>query len=205
MFHLRRLRKFASSLTHQGFSSLELDLALSPPTQTLRTSEDVLENATSAITTGPSPFPPVFIPRGLASLVSQTYISSHPATAVLRIDPPASKFAVNPFSSPEIQRSLQTNVKEFDFESCFPVSLISTPDSSSNSLVENGLVLAGADVFLAKRKEDVMRSLESWLDELDEIIGGGAGKHCRRPEDITMVAHSSGNPSESEHFRCMDG
>ncbi|TDL16609.1 hypothetical protein BD410DRAFT_816684 [Rickenella mellea] len=167
----KSLHELASSLTRQGFSSLELDLSLSSPTQTLRTSEEVLQNAASelreAITTSPSPFPPVLVARGLASLVAQTYISSYPASALLLIDPPASP-KTYPLSSSEARKFLPTKVKDFDFEPRFPVALIATPDSdsSSTSLTEHRLVSAGADVFLAKREEDVMSLLENWLDEL---------------------------------------
>lgn len=66
-----------------------------------------------------TPFPPLLISSSLSTLLAQTYVSSHPLSALLLHSPTA------PTSAHEVHPSiLPTPIPEFDFEPNFPVAIM---------------------------------------------------------------------------------
>lgn len=69
-----------------------------------------------------SPFPPLLFARGYNSLVAQTYVSSHPLSGLVLVDPP--------LSIAEALKSRKDLLKgehqEFDYEPFFPISILSS-------------------------------------------------------------------------------
>jgi len=89
------------------------------------------------------PFPPIIVSSGSSTLLSQTFISDHPASALVLINPPSTEEEVRllsvtagdnsaavsgtdqPFPSP--QTGTPSQHKGFDYEPHFPILFMSTP------------------------------------------------------------------------------
>lgn len=67
-----------------------------------------------------NPFPPVLLAHRSACLIAQSYISSHPCSALFLLDPPATT------TSPSLAGMIPEGgaVKEFDFEARFPIGVM---------------------------------------------------------------------------------
>jgi hypothetical protein len=76
----------------------------------------------SEITKSESPFPPLLCAAGLDTLLAQTYVSSHPLSGLLLVDPPLSiKEALA--RKPGI---VDPSMPEFDYEPFFPIALLTS-------------------------------------------------------------------------------
>ena len=121
------------------------------------------------------PFAPVIVARAGGTLIAQTYISSHPASALLLVSPPPSNSALfTPTSALDTPPKplLPTPLPEFNFEPRFPVAVLATAQEQAvlerenrlwkdldvdRMVVENDSALVGQEGLL---------KIEQWLDEL---------------------------------------
>lgn len=108
----------------QGYTTMLLDLDPEQDLTSVKSSSslmDVFEKEAQTVMRGHStPFPPVMIARGPASLIAQTYVSSRPLTALQLIDPPITVGHLHR-DRPDL---LPSELKEFDFEATFPVRVV---------------------------------------------------------------------------------
>ena len=132
----------------------------------------------NSIKSSPIPFPPVLISHSLSSLISQAYVSSFPAAALVLISPPPSVAAAlsilraRPVS--EVGEILKTDMKEFDFEPRFPIAVLVGKGDGSKEIMEREcrLVKEGADLIEVEvdRKQQELPDVEGGLD-LDDLEG----------------------------------
>ncbi|KAG1773167.1 hypothetical protein EDD22DRAFT_767739 [Suillus occidentalis] len=152
---------FASMLAEKGHTCIEVDFGLPGESENAYYILSASELKINLRLSG-SPFPPVIFARGFASLIAQTYISSHPAQGLFLISPPLSNASLFP-------NVLPTPLGEFDYEPKFPVAVMARPADMDllrkySRLGQNDLVdliqcdnLEGRDAFMR---------IEQWLDEL---------------------------------------
>ncbi|KAL7414366.1 hypothetical protein BDY24DRAFT_440807 [Mrakia frigida] len=114
---------WSGMLVQQGFTCIEIDLA--PPEVPLQNGEELMETfvdqLSQQIRLSMNPFPPVLLAHSAgASLIAQSYISSHPCSALFLLDPPAS------ITDPSIPPNLLPGggLKEFDYEPRFPIGVM---------------------------------------------------------------------------------
>jgi hypothetical protein len=114
----------------------------------------------SAIRLAAISFPPVIFARSSACLISQTYISSNPASGLFLISPPPSNSAS--------LGHLPTPLKEFDFEPKFPMAIMASLQEL-DMLKESRLGRdSGIDQIEMENKEghEAFTAIEQWLHEL---------------------------------------
>lgn len=97
---------------------------------------------------------PVIFASGLASLVAQTYISSHPAMAMALFSPPARVSDVS-FASGKLP--------EFNYEPKFPIALVGSPEGMAQHRL-------GQDPYVDRfafevSSPEAVIALSEWLDE----------------------------------------
>lgn len=101
-----------------------LDLDPEQDVSSVKTSAGLMDmfesEARSMLSRHNTPFPPVMISRGPATLIAQTYVSSRPLTALQLIDPPIT----NEHLRRDRQGLLPDKLDEFDFETTFPVRVV---------------------------------------------------------------------------------
>lgn len=125
----------------------------------------------------PGPFPPIIISRSAGALISQTYISSNPASGLVLISPPPTNTSLQARSDPlDLENApLPTPLKEFDYEPKFPLAVVGTQDEIESFRKESRLGRAvgrrGSVDLLEVRDGDVegqeaMVKIEQWLDEI---------------------------------------
>ncbi len=110
------------------------------------------------------PFAPVIVARAGGTLIAQTYISSHPASALLLISPPPSNTAAS--------QLLPTPLPEFNFEPKFPCAIMCTESEHATLEKDNRLwpdpnvdkMVVRDDAAFAEQEGLV--KVEQWLDEL---------------------------------------
>ncbi|KAG1826122.1 uncharacterized protein BJ212DRAFT_1260035 [Suillus subaureus] len=155
-------QSFASMLAEKGHTCIEVDFG--PPGESEKSAYYILSASELKVNLhlSGSAFPPVIFARGFASLIAQTYVSSHPAQGLFLISPPLSNASLFPSVLP-------TPLGEFDYELEFPVAVMARPTEMDqlrkySRLGQNELVdlierdnLEGHDAFMR---------IEQWLDEL---------------------------------------
>ena len=115
-------------------------------------------------------FPPVLISRSSACLITQSYISSYPASGLVLI---------SPVIAPDYVSSLLPgHLKEFDYEPHFPILVMSTAtesrQASQHRLLATNVdkcVLQSEDCGPADGKNltqhaEIIRNLEGWMDDI---------------------------------------
>ena len=107
------------------------------------------------------PFPPVIIAEGYAALVAQTYISSHPASGLILIDPPV--------TNKDVPKSIiSETLPEFTYEPKFPIAVIAEEDrltqfqSKGHRLADSPYV----DFLHRDKASGAFRHIDDWLDRL---------------------------------------
>ena len=108
------------------------------------------------------PFPPVVFSRASACLIAQTYISSHPASGMVLISPPASNEDLD-------TAKLPTPLVEFNYEPKFPIAVIATPRHAQRLRESNRICQSGdVDIITVQDLDDgqVFVEVKNWLDKL---------------------------------------
>lgn len=114
----------------------------------------------------------MLVARGGAALIAQTYVSSHPASALVLINPPTSTTAFLESLAAHKSLLLPTALREFDFEPLFPVIVFSPAGELESQQIANRLIQEGADLVGVcedddmAQDEDVVTKLEEWLDDI---------------------------------------
>ncbi|KAK7465711.1 hypothetical protein VKT23_005682 [Stygiomarasmius scandens] len=162
--HRKGLSILAELYTAKGYTCLDVDLSLSPDATS--TSPKLMEyfesELDSIVRMSFIPFPPVIIARGVACLITQTYISSHPASGLVLISPP-------PCNTMIPRNLLPTPLPEFDFEPKFPICVVATEEDMQILQRHNRLVKdQAADVIIVKNVDgqEAFTKIEQWLDEI---------------------------------------
>lgn len=86
---------------------------------------DTLSELQEQIRSSPSPFPPLLCAYGLNCLVAQTYVSSHPLSGLLLVDPPMT-IAQAMEQREDLRRRLKDETEEFNYEPYFPVAILTS-------------------------------------------------------------------------------
>ncbi|GAA5928776.1 uncharacterized protein JCM15063_003964 [Sporobolomyces koalae] len=154
----------------KGYSSLVLDLDPQAATAQAKTSKSVLsalEQELVSLLRDPatsSPFPPLVFASSTASILAETYVSSHPLSGLV-LDQPVPA----PLARTRIPRAFPTDVDEFDYEPFFPVAVISRDGQDSlHRLVTD---FGGPDedslvrTIVAERDEHGWQQIMEWMDE----------------------------------------
>lgn len=123
------------------------------------------------------PFPPVLVSTGSSTLLSQTFISDHPASGLILINPPQTTSSVNISNAQDGQAALP----EFNYEPHFPILVVAANGGSSgfkaqdveaHRLVKDyeskGVGRGGKGVSVERvkeeRSEETRIQVERWLD-----------------------------------------
>lgn len=160
------MRKFAGLFSERGYTCLEIDLALPEDRSSSDTMMQHFEaELASHVRLAAIPFAPVIIARSAGTLIAQTYISSHPASGLILISPPATNAAV---SSSGL---LPSPIPEFNFETKFPLTILCA-EEEKDRLAENRLwnddnvdKLVVKDQAAINGQEGRMK-IETWLGEI---------------------------------------
>ncbi|CDO71058.1 hypothetical protein BN946_scf184844.g62 [Trametes cinnabarina] len=160
------MSSFASWFAERGYTCLEIDLG--KPVD-VHTSEALMKHYEAElafhIRTLAIPFAPVIVSRAAGTLIAQTYISSHPATALLLISP-------RPTTASMPQSLLPTPFPEFNFEPRFPCAIMCTEDEKLGLEKEHRLWNdSGVEKIVVKDEralvgQEGVVKIEQWLDEL---------------------------------------
>ncbi|KAI0754123.1 hypothetical protein C8Q80DRAFT_1216324 [Daedaleopsis nitida] len=177
--------KCAAWFAERGYTCLELDIG--PPgsgSGNMSTSEALMRHYESELASHVRllaiPFAPIIVARAGGTLIAQTYISSHPASALMLISPPPSNAAVTsssslsmPSPSPSHSQSLlPTPLPEFNFEPNFPCAVMCMENERERLEAENRLWKdTNVDRMVVRDEAAVVGQeglvkIEQWLDEL---------------------------------------
>ncbi|KAF9458207.1 hypothetical protein BDZ94DRAFT_1271290 [Collybia nuda] len=155
----------SSALTQKGYTCLDIGIYL-PKGEILTDSPKTMQYFESelkdAIRSAEIAFPPVLIARYSACLIAQSYISSHPASGLFMISPPASNASVENVVLP-------THLKEFDFEPRFPIAIMATLKEVEKLSQHNRLAKHSAvdKIYVSRIDGQCLAvEIEKWLDEL---------------------------------------
>ncbi|KAJ3813643.1 hypothetical protein F5876DRAFT_34682 [Lentinula aff. lateritia] len=154
----------AQMYSEKGYSSLDTDLSLSADASSVNRMQDFESELKSVVRASFNPFPPVFFARGAACLITQTYISSNPASGLVLISPPASNHSL-------LSKSLLSHaLPDFNFELKFPIAIVDTLQGMANLQVA-GNRLATDDrvdriVVNDVEGQDAFVKIEQWMDEI---------------------------------------
>ncbi|KAG1757410.1 hypothetical protein EDB19DRAFT_1657328 [Suillus lakei] len=157
---------FSSMLAEKGHTCIEVDFGPPSEGEGCSSSQNLMDRLSEELKVNlrlsGSPFPPVIFAQGFASLIAQTYISSHPAQGLFLISPPLSNASLFPSVLP-------TPLGEFDYELKFPVAVMARPVEIVQLRKYSRL---GQDEFVDLIEldnvegRDAFLKIEQWLDEL---------------------------------------
>ncbi|KAF5374761.1 hypothetical protein D9758_000126 [Tetrapyrgos nigripes] len=158
------LSYFCELYATKGYTCLDVDLPVPPgaTSSSTRLMETFESGLGDVVRSSFIPFPPVFIARGLACLITQTYISSHPASGLVLLSPPPNNAAVS-------QKLLPSALQEFNFEPKFPICIVSTPKEMEILRSQNRLAQdSNVDNIIVQNVEghESCTKIEQWLDEI---------------------------------------
>ncbi|GAA5981658.1 hypothetical protein JCM10908_004553 [Rhodotorula pacifica] len=168
---------WADRFAQRGYSSLLLHVDASAA-RTAKTSRDRLEHLEKELLkllrdpATSSPFPPLMFAAGSTTLLAETYVSSHPLSALCLVAPvPA------PIAHKRDPALYPTELDDFDYEPGFPIAILheaglQTGQSSPHRLIrdftneedpedEDGLVRR----LVGKRDEQGWQRVMDWMDE----------------------------------------
>ncbi|KAF9068067.1 hypothetical protein BDP27DRAFT_1403484 [Rhodocollybia butyracea] len=153
----------AKMYSEKGYICLDTDIAVSANTNPANVMQHLESELKSVVRSSFNPFPPVFFARGAACLITQTYISSNPASGLILMSPPVSNSSIS-------QSILSHALPEFNFEPAFPIAIVDTPQgmaklqTANNRLANDDRVdkiivddLEGQDAFV---------KMEQWMDDI---------------------------------------
>ncbi|TFK41014.1 hypothetical protein BDQ12DRAFT_418811 [Crucibulum laeve] len=156
------ITELSSMLAEKGFTCVQTDLKIPDSVLSTEMMQKFEAELKSAINYSMIPFPPVIFARSKACLIAQTYISSHPATGLVLISPPASNADID-------ERWLPARLPEFDFEPQFPIAVLGTSQETKALQKAHRLCQAqNVDVITVDNVDgkQMFAKIEEWLDEL---------------------------------------
>ncbi|KAH9486773.1 hypothetical protein JR316_0000838 [Psilocybe cubensis] len=159
-----RMTSLSAMLAEKGFTCVQTDLKISDCS--MNDAQAIMKSfeseLSSMIRLAAIPFPPVIIARGAACVVAQTYISSHPASGMILLSPPA--------SNAELVESckLPTPLTEFNFEPNFPIAIIGSP-AEVKHLRKNNRICQSQNVDIISVEDmdesQIFFEIDLWLDK----------------------------------------
>ncbi|PAV17523.1 hypothetical protein PNOK_0758800 [Pyrrhoderma noxium] len=161
-----------SEAIKQGFSCFQFDIPFKQ--EESESAKAIMDRFSTRlrtlISTTDSPFPPILYAGQLGCLIAQTYVSSHPVSALILDSPPVSCESL--LSWPGLSKRFPLPLPEFSFEPKFPVLVLER--SSANSILKSSrLVLEGADYCVVNESKsdgselsNKSRVVFQWIDEL---------------------------------------
>ncbi|EMD32277.1 hypothetical protein CERSUDRAFT_58818 [Gelatoporia subvermispora B] len=159
--------QLASLFSARGYTCLEIDLGLEESSADSQELMHKFDSEVSAhVRLAAIPFAPVIIARSGGTLIAQTYISSHPASGLILISPPAS-------NADATSRSLlPAPLPEFNFEPKFPCAILCTEDEAATLADKNRLWQdTSVDKFVVRDEkavngQDGFNHIQTWLDDI---------------------------------------
>ncbi|KAE9410926.1 hypothetical protein BT96DRAFT_969194 [Gymnopus androsaceus JB14] len=151
--------------SEKGYTCLDTDLSLSSDANSANIMQRLESDSElrDVVRASFNPFPPVFFARGAACLITQTYISSNPASGLVLISPPASNISLP-------KSHLFSALPEFNFEPTFPVAVVDTPEGMANLQAQNNRLAndSRVDRIVVNDVEgqDAFVKIEEWMDEI---------------------------------------
>jgi hypothetical protein len=148
--------------SEKGYTCIDTDLLPSGDTNSANIMQRLESELKGVVRASFNPFPPVFFSRGAACLITQTYISSNPASGLVLISPPA-------FNNSLPESHLFNAVPEFNFEPTFPIAIVDTPQGMANLQTQNRLAKdSRVDKIVVNDVEgqDAFVKMEQWMDEI---------------------------------------
>ncbi|ORY92600.1 hypothetical protein BCR35DRAFT_327722 [Leucosporidium creatinivorum] len=153
-----------------GYASLLIQLdphSTTGPTHTSQALLASLEADLHSLLTSPSqgsPFPPLLFSSSFSTLLSQTYVSSHPLSGLFLHTPPS------PPSAHSLQPSIfKSELKEFTYEPNFPIGVMDSMAQFEASRLGSEFGEEGEDGWLARvegqRDEQGWEKAMEWMDE----------------------------------------
>ncbi|KAJ3971940.1 hypothetical protein EV361DRAFT_799083 [Lentinula raphanica] len=146
----------AQMYAEKGYTCLDTDLSI--PTDKI-SALDMMQHFESELSTivktSSNPFPPILFARNTTCLITQTYISSHPASGLVLISPPSSNHA--------------HGLPEFNYEAQFPIVVVDTPGGMERLQAENRLVKENRVhriVVDDVEGQEAFVRMEEWMDEI---------------------------------------
>ncbi|CAO1634288.1 unnamed protein product [Sympodiomycopsis kandeliae] len=154
---------------------------------------EALENELSSLLRSSSAFPPILIASGLSTLLAEQYVSSHPVSALLLVDPPLSNKAAH-FKHPDL---LPTEWNEYDFEASFPVNVawLRIPDGPRSGMpsskkqihrIEELLKEVAEEegyeperMILSEKPAKAVRAIVKWIEEDAGIVPSESDEQAR--------------------------
>lgn len=173
------LKAFEEHFSRHGWNVTHIDID-PPDVKSAKTSEEVLDKLESELAaqmrkaaagSGGAPFPPIMMARGKATLAVEQYVSSHPLSGLVLLDPPLSPQSVHE-SNPEM---LPTTPPAFTYEIRFPALCAWTQEGA------NKLLYWHVHRIEEEREDEADEALERFIwnveSSQDEL---GAGPHEMR-------------------------
>ncbi|GAA6015101.1 hypothetical protein JCM11491_001662 [Sporobolomyces phaffii] len=161
--------RFAS----KGYSSLVVDLDPELALAASTTSEHLLSALERELVSllrdsSASPFPPLLFASAAASLVAETYVSSHPLSGLVLDRPLAA-----PLAHSRLPAAFKTPLAEFDYEPFFPVAVVEDAGAPSESRLASEFGGAVDDDDALVRRIDVTRDDDGWRQVMDWMDENG--------------------------------
>ncbi|KAJ3776939.1 hypothetical protein FB446DRAFT_719706 [Lentinula raphanica] len=148
----------AQMYAEKGYTCLDTDLSLPVGVDKI-SALDMMQHFESELSTivktSSNPFPPILFARNATCLITQTYISSHPASGLVLISPPSSNHA--------------HGLPEFNYEPQFPIVVVDTPRGMERLQAENRLVKENRVhriVVDDVEGQEAFVRMEEWMDEI---------------------------------------
>ncbi|KAF8331462.1 uncharacterized protein EI90DRAFT_2972571 [Cantharellus anzutake] len=160
------MQTLAAQFPSIGYNTMEIDIDMpSPLASQPRSLLTYFESELSSqIRLAAIPFRPVIFARSAGALIAQTYISSHPASALVLIAP-------TPSTSCAEAKALLPNLQEFNYEPRFPILILDSPEREEAQRKENRLLRneAPAVDFVSVNSVDgqgAFVEIQRWLDSI---------------------------------------
>lgn len=130
----------------------------------------------AAVSGGGAPFPPIMVARGLATLVAEQYVSSHPLSGLVLVDPP-----LTPQHAHEANPAqLPTAPEAFTYEIRFPARVVWSPSGVQKLLYWDVHRIEEA------REDEADEALERFVWDVerdDDELGAGPHEMRKWAED----------------------
>jgi hypothetical protein len=156
-------RSWADMFASRGYTAVEVDVSVDPNAESASTEGDgpsfpePIKSAKTALNAQLRllniPFAPVVIASGPAGLVAQAYVSDHPASGLVLVDPPADE---------DPRDKAAWAWPKFNYEPRFPILLVPTEEAASaakgsrvGAAAEDGVGRGGQGVSIVAVEDGV--------------------------------------------------